>query len=186
MFETDVLDSVIDLLSTLLKTHTQAFLPVFNQYYVPQLCSELIKPDYSPLEHKMVLCVMGDFSKIVHPHAPDLVQQYIPVCMEAAIGYCRKSDPNNDLVQAAAWYIGQVVDVCPAAVAPFVAQTLQAVGVVASDPEYKEDEDWWSALTNIVSTLLKMTIAFGAADPHCAQDKICRWCWACCPARGTL
>lgn len=185
MMETDVLDSIIDLLSSILKTHTQAFLPVFTQYYVPQLCSELIKKEYSPLEHKMVLCVMGDFSKIVYPVAPDLVQQYIPVCCEAAVAYCKEGEEaNNDLVQAAAWYLGVVVETCPAAAASYVQQALQAFATVAMNPTIKEDEDWASALTNIVSAMLKFTAAYGAAEPMCAQDKIFPFILALLPCQG--
>jgi signal recognition particle GTPase len=172
MIETDVLDSIIDLITALLKGHTQQFLPTFTSYYIPQLCSELIKDTYSPLEHKMVLCVMGDFTKIVFASAPDLVAQYVPVCAEAAVKWIQDKDPNADLCQSAAWYLGTVAETCPATMAPFLAPVLAAFGTLVQNPVYKAEDEWWACLCNAVSSLLKITAAFGTQDASCAPEKI--------------
>ena len=143
-----VLRLVIQVNSTVFRTHHGAFYPIFTQN-LGDAVMELIQPGRSSADHQWGLCMIDDMVEFAWPEVENEYEMYMTILLE----YAKDEDP--EVRQAALYGIGAAALTTGEAFAGYIEACL---GVIRESCEFdgSRDKDNVDATDNAIAALAKI------------------------------
>lgn len=146
--EVILVGTMVDSILALVKVSRGEFIPVFTQYFYPNIL-KLLAPDKTPQEKTSAICILDDIVE----HAGDVAKPFAEILFPTAIQYATHDNP--DLRQCACYGLGVLAQTSGESFRDKVQDVFQLMMKIINAPNSR-DEVNGAATDNAISAIGKL------------------------------